>query len=123
MSRLKPLPPTLREKSRYVLFKIYSTRTFNRKEVSKAIFDAIFQFLGEDTASELSLWFIRWYEDSNMGILKVEHNRVDKIKTTLSLIKEISGSKVLITSIGVSGTLKKLRKKYLSKEKPKTEMS
>jgi len=92
--KLKPLPPTLREKKRYLLLK------GDKKKVEKAILD----FLGVLGYAKAGPLFI---SQNNYLILSVAHNMLEEVRTALSL----EG----ISPIGVSGTIAKLKAKFLSR--------
>ena len=106
---LKPLPSTLREKSRYIVLEFEGEGNFSKKDVSKELWNTVLKFLGELKASELNLWIIDWDRKQGRGIIKVTHSSLDEMRASIALIKEINGIKVLPKIISVSGTLKKAR--------------
>jgi len=112
----KQLLPSLRERNRYIAFEIITDSDLSRDEVVKAIWISVLKFLGELNASRTSLWVMSWNDEKKNGILKVSHKSVDEVKAALTLVKEINGKRVIFHILGVSGTVKKTRERYL-KEK------
>jgi ribonuclease P/MRP protein subunit POP5 len=120
MPTTKPLPPTLREKNRYLAFEFISegrredskTSSFSRNEVQRAIWSNALKFLGELGVSKTSLWLIEWNESKQKGILKTNRKSVDEVRAAFALIKEINGKRVIPHILGVSGTIKKTREKF-----------
>ncbi len=106
----KPLPPTLRERNRYIVLEFIGDTNFSKKDITKILWNSALQFLGEIGTSKLNLWITDWDENKNRGIIKVTHKSVDDIKTSIALIKEINGVRVIPQVIGVSGTLKNARR-------------
>jgi ribonuclease P/MRP protein subunit POP5 len=111
----KFLPPTQREKNRYIAFEITSEQKYSRDEVVKAVWNAALRFLGEKGAGTASLWIMDWDAEAQKGIIKVNHKSVDDIKASLTLLSEIKKGDdryaAAYRTITVSGTLKKLREK------------
>jgi ribonuclease P/MRP protein subunit POP5 len=111
----KLLPPTQREKNRYLAFEIASEQKYSRDEIVKAVWNAALRYLGEKGASAASLWIMDWDEGAQRGIIKVNHMSVDDIKASLTLLSEIKKGEnrygAAYRTLTVSGTLKKLREK------------
>lgn len=112
----KQLLPSLRERNRYIAFEVISDSDIGRGGVVKATWGSVLKFLGELNASRTSLWVMNWNDEKKEGILKVNHKSVDEVRSALALVKEINGKRVIFHILGVSGTVKKTRERYL-KEK------
>ena len=106
---MKPVIPSLREKKRYLVFKIESNTNFNQKSVEKAMIEAILKFIGELGYSKAGVIFLKDNYQNNKGILRIGHKHVDEIKMALGLIKKIENKKVIVKSIYVSGILNKAK--------------
>ncbi|HDH41146.1 MAG TPA: ribonuclease P protein component 2 [Candidatus Altiarchaeales archaeon] len=109
----KQLLPTLRERNRYIAFEVISDSDIGREDVVKAIWSSVLRFLGELNASRTSLWVMDWNDEKREGILKVNHKSVDEVKAALALVKEIDGKRVIFHILGISGTVRKTRERYL----------
>lgn len=116
MSEPKLLPPTLRPTKRYIAFEIISDQPVQYSEFANAVWASLFNFLGELGSSEAKIWFIHnLYDDKTQkGLLKCTHDSVEKVRTVLSLIQIISETRVVVKIMGVTGTIKSARTKYLS---------
>lgn len=104
------LLPSLRQKKRYVVFEITSDKAFSLSEVQEAVESSLARFLGELGLAKASPQFIKekWSEQKQRFVVKVNHTFVDELKTALILSKKIKNTSILIKSITVSGTLKKV---------------
>ncbi len=116
MAEPKLLPPTLRPTKRYIAFEIISEQPVQYNEFTNAVWVSMFNFLGELGSSEAKIWFIHnLYDDKTQkGLLKCTHDSVEKIRAILSLIQIISETKVIVKIMGVTGTIKSARTKYLA---------
>ena len=108
-----PLPPTLREKNRYLVLRIISKTKFEKKAVQRVLWNSAFNFLGERGVSKISLWFVDWDEKKQRGIVKVNRQSVEDIRASIALISKIEGEKVIPQILGISGTIKGARRKWM----------
>jgi ribonuclease P/MRP protein subunit POP5 len=109
---VKVLSPTLKERKRYILFKIHSDNILKKEIVAKQCTEACLRFLGEFGCAEAGVQFLpeTWDQKEQTGIIRTGHKWVDKTKSALALIKEINGKKVTVSTILTSGSLNKLKK-------------
>jgi len=116
----KMLPPTLKEKRHYLAIEILSKARLHFKQVKVFLNKTVRDFLGHETAKaglqilELTHADEKYNLQVMQGILSVNRKYVLKIKAALSLLKEINNHQSAVRVLGVSGTLKKLREKFLS---------
>jgi ribonuclease P/MRP protein subunit POP5 len=117
MAEPKILPPSLRSHKRYIVFDVISEQPIVYGELVNAIWDSMFNFLGELGASEAQVWFIHnIYDEKNQRcIIKCKHDSVEKIRVMLSLIQVVGDIKCIIKILGVTGTIKSARTKYFAK--------
>ena len=108
------LKPSLRPKKRYVAFVVESDEKVSRKEVIDGILKAVHSFIGMNYASELDLWIMEFDENEQKGFLVVNNKKLGILRACLALISEINNKKVRIRVLGVSGTIKSLRRKFLN---------
>lgn len=111
----KPLLPTLKERNRYLVFELISDSKVDRDSVIRAIWNSSLTFLGELGTSKSSLWLTEWDSAKGIGILKVNHKAVDKARAALALVKEINKKPCIIHVLGISGTIKKAKEKWILK--------
>lgn len=106
---MKPYPPTMKEKERYIVFDVNSDASFARSQVSKALWDAVFDSIGKKGAEETSFWVMDFDEDKQKGILRANSKSVDKIRACVALLDNIENNKTIIIIKRVTGTIKKAK--------------
>ena len=111
---MKSLLPSLKEKKRYLVFKIISNKKFNFKDIEKTISLNNIEFNGVLNSSKGNLNFIQdcFNFENQTGIIKVNNKYTDNLKASLTLIKNINNDNVIVRSLYVSGILNKA-KRYL----------
>ena len=109
----KTLPPTLRDKQRYIAFQVIGERAFKKDEIKRAIWDASLKTLGELGTAKAKVWFIKFDEKSQTGILRCDRKYVEEMRFALTMLTQINGSKAIVRTLGVSGTIKRLKMKFL----------
>jgi len=115
MAEPKLLPPSLRSHKRYVIFEIISDNPITYSDLVNTIWNSMLNFLGELESSEAMIWSIQnlYDEKSQKGVIKCRHDFVESIRAILSLIQTAGETKVIIKVLGVTGTIKSARNKYL----------
>ena len=109
---MKPLPPSLREKNRYVVYRVRSEEKLGYEEARHAIYDASLRFMGElSMAASGFMMMPEW--KGQQGVIKVNHQYLDAVKASLLFIQEIRGKRVNVESVGVSGILRKAKMKFM----------
>lgn len=108
---MKPLLPSLREKKRYVVFDV-KTDDFDKKKIENIIVETALKFMGEFGISKAGFMILSDSWNKKKGIIKINSKYVDEIKMVLGLIK----GNIIVNTIGVSGTLKRAKHKFMEKE-------
>ena len=108
---MKPLLPSLREKKRYVVFDI-KTDDFDKKKIENIIADTALKFMGDFGISKAGFMILSDSWNGKKGIIKINSKYVDEIKMVLGLIK----GNIIVNTVGVSGTLKRSKQKFMEKE-------
>ena len=109
-TNLKPIPPTIRGKKRYILFSMGSERHLNENDVSAAIWKSVLKLFGEKGAAEMKPWLVLWNRELGRGILRCSHSRANDVREALMFIKEAGSSRVQPGTLLVSGSMAKLKK-------------
>ena len=104
---LKPIPPTLRGKKRYVLFELACDKKLSSPRVSDALWKTFLRIYGEFGAGEMKLWMIEF--GNGKGIIRCAHNRVEQAKAGILFLTEVDGVPVIPKTLKTSGSLKKIR--------------
>lgn len=112
MAKIKPVLPTLRERKRYISFKILSEIPISRfSAVEESINNTFLSLFGSIGMADAGIIYPKDSYDasSQTGIIRVSHKSVGRMKSALAFIKEIEHNKVIVRSIKVSGILKKAK--------------
>lgn len=104
---MKPFPPILRERRRYVVFKINSSLKFTKREIEKALTDVVFRTIGLFGAVDSSYWLVKFYEDKQVGVIRVTNEFKDVLFACLAFLEEVNNHKVILKLIKTTGTIKK----------------
>lgn len=119
MARDKPktLPSSMRKKRRYLAFEILSEDDVSFDQLVDSFWDALLDFLGEFGTSRTDVWFVKdsWDERRQRGLVRCNHKTVEDVRAALALIKDMDGQRVIVNTLGVSGTMEGARKKFLGK--------
>ncbi len=108
---MKGLPPALKRKKRYVAFELICEEKLDGKEVLAALWNNMLSLFGEIGSAHCGIWLE--YFDGRRGILRCHREALNKVKVALTLINSVGDVEVIPKILGVSGTIKKCRKKYL----------
>ncbi|MFZ3076864.1 MAG: Rpp14/Pop5 family protein [Candidatus Aenigmatarchaeota archaeon] len=119
ISRPKFLPATLREKNRYVAYQVISEQKLLFSDLNSALWNSILNFLGELDSAKMRVWIMKdTYDDAKQtGTIKCAHDYVEHVRSALILIQRIGDVRVAIKILGVSGTMKGARTKFLPQER------
>jgi ribonuclease P/MRP protein subunit POP5 len=107
----------MRPKKRYIGFEIYSDERITKDGFVRALWGEAMAFFGEERAADMNLWVMGYNPETMTGFLVCRHDMVSRVKACLCLIGRINGKKTGIRVLGVSGTVKSLKRKFLNKEK------
>lgn len=105
--------PTLRERKRYIVFRVIGDGTFLYENLRNALYDSIAGWLGGNEMGKADVHIIRnlWDGRSRTGFIRCAPKYVDDVKTALALVRQIGDSRVIIHTLRVSGTIKSAREK------------
>jgi len=111
----KRVPPSLRTKSRYIIFEAITESQVDFDYVSKSVWNAVSEFLGELGSSEVRLWLVKnlYNNERQVGVIKCSHDRVEQVRTALALVRSVGESRAIMRILGVTGTIKSAQLKYL----------
>lgn len=120
MDRPKTLPPTMRDRKRYIAFEVVSEKPIDFPDVVNEMWASLLSLLGELGTSKANVWFVKdaWSQDRQIGLVRCEHNSTEQVRAAIGLITEISGKRVIVHSLGISGTMKGARSKFFGETSP-----
>jgi len=102
-----------RVRRRYLALRVLSEQSIGKGDIVDAVWNAVLQLFGEYGASQANLMFIEYNSEKGWGIVRCSHKALEMVRASVASITEINGKPVAIDVLGVSGTLKALRKRVL----------
>ena len=105
---LKPIPPTLRGKKRYIKVEFISEVNLSENDVGNGVLSKFIRIFGEKGVAEQKLWLVKWI-GKNKCIFRCALEKEDDVKTGLLFVKKINEIRVNPIILSVSGSLKKLK--------------
>ncbi|MEM7825247.1 MAG: Rpp14/Pop5 family protein [Candidatus Aenigmatarchaeota archaeon] len=111
--KLKILPPTLREKERYIAFQVISEEPIIYSDLENAVWSSALEFFGDYGVSGMGLWLIKnlYDEKKQVGVIRSNSKSVLNAIVCLSLISRLGDTRVVPKVLKVSGTIKGLKLK------------
>ncbi|MFB6144981.1 MAG: Rpp14/Pop5 family protein [Candidatus Nanohaloarchaea archaeon] len=107
---MKRLPPSQREKQRYLGFRIHSEDDLEIGDIVEAVWSSVLRYMGTKGAGESNFWVIgnKFDEESQEGVIRVRRDYVEDVRAALVTQKHLSGTDGFIEITGVSGSMKSL---------------
>lgn len=101
--------PTLREKKRYIIFRVISDSRVDYNSAKDAVWASLLEWMGEKELAKANVWLIKnlWNFNEQGGMIRCHPKYVDSVKVGLALIHQIGDSKVIFQTLRVTGTIKK----------------
>ena len=106
--KIKALPPSMREKTRYLAFEIQGKEKVSFEEFSSAYkseFESLFGKIAAAKANPLNMRD-RFDFDNQRGIIRIERDYVDSARAALAMI---TGNGITARSLTVSGSIRKAK--------------
>src|SRR4030067_3645050 len=105
MKGLKNLPLSLRERKRYIAFKIIpgEGEDFTYSDLQAGIWNTLLDFLGEYGVSRTSFWLMKdcWDEGQKMGILRCNQRSIDVVLTSLGMIDRLGDNRITFKILNI----------------------
>ena len=108
---LRPIPPTMRGKKRYLLFRLESKGRLNERAVKDVLMKEFLRLYGEVGIARQKLNFITFSPKSGKGIVRCALESVTEVRAGIMFLKEVSGLAVRPETLLTSGSVKKLKEK------------
>ncbi len=107
--KMQRLSPSLREKKRYLVFKVLSKAKLNTDITLKQIKSEIVSYFGQKGMADAGIQLLKETYKKDTGIIRVSHKYINQLKTALMFITKINEIPVIVKSVTVSGILKKAK--------------
>ncbi|MFB6076280.1 MAG: Rpp14/Pop5 family protein [Candidatus Aenigmatarchaeota archaeon] len=113
------LPPTMRERKRYIAFKVISDEEIEFGNLVSGLWHSLLNLMGEFETAKCNVWVVKdkWNDKKQIGLVKCNHNHVKHVRSALALIEMLGDIKVIIKTLGVSGTMRGAEKKFFGEKK------
>jgi ribonuclease P/MRP protein subunit POP5 len=124
--KLKILPPTLRDKKRYIAFEVIFQGEMTREDIINTLLDASLYLHGAYGTGKLDIWVVKlWNCDINeysdnlnnekkiKGILRCRREEVNSVRAVIPTITKFRGKNVVFHTLGISGTIKSATKNFI----------
>jgi ribonuclease P/MRP protein subunit POP5 len=117
---MKPRPPTLRTKKRYVLARIDPPGIETApRDLYYCLLESFTSLFGDALAAEAGIVLVSC--ESGYAEIRCTRGLEHQVRTALSTITSVEGRKVAVRSLVTSGTLQALRKRRAAILLPQTE--
>lgn len=98
----------LRTSWRYLLLRVSSEQNFSENDLKSALSETIEEFFGVIGLSQISLKIIRYEPSKGRAIVRCRAQSTEMLRSSITLLTQISGKTGSISTICVSGTIKSL---------------
>lgn len=109
-------PPSWKKRQRYVVFRVTGEEKFKKELLLSSLKKTGARFFGEMEFARIRPWLADFDFATQTGILRTDSKKVGEAKSILLLTAKIGERKSRISTLGVSGTIKKAREKFCSRE-------
>jgi len=124
--KLKILPPTLRDKKRYIAFEVLFQGEMTREDIINTLLDASLYLYGAYGTGKFDLWVVKLWncnkkeysdnlnnEKKIKGILRCRREEVNSVRAVIPTITKFRGKNVVFHTLGISGTIKSATKNFI----------
>ncbi len=126
IQKLKILPPSIRDKKRYIAFEVISQESLGREDIISLLVDGSLYLYGVCGTGRFDLWVVKLWrckagenskEGNNehimKGILRSKREEVDSVRAVIPTINNFRGKPVVFHTLGISGTIKSAIKNFI----------
>jgi RNase P/RNase MRP subunit POP5 len=106
---MKPLLPTLKERHRYVVYELITAHPLEQ-DISATLLGRVEEILGVFGMADAGVLPVTYDPKTQVGILRVTHTEVPRVRAALLLVTHLDRTSVLIRTRGISGMLNKARR-------------
>jgi len=107
---MKPRPPTLREKRRYLLVRIAPpTAVIEPRDLYMAILEALSSLHGDTMVATVQMAVVK--ANGEFGIVRCTRGREALVTGAMSTVTTVNGVRVAVRTLAVSGTILSLQKR------------
>ena len=108
---LNPIPLSLRDRKRYIVFEVLSEKKFSEQEAMQAMNKTFLQLFGEIGLSKMNYSNVLFDSKNNKGIVKTNNDSLAEARSGILFLKSVAGIEVIPKILYVSGTINKAKSK------------
>ncbi|WGI16901.1 Rpp14/Pop5 family protein [Methanonatronarchaeum sp. AMET-Sl] len=108
------MPVCLRESRRYLAVRVVCDGDVGRGDLVHGVWGTAVSLLGDVEAGESGLWIYGF--DGRFLVVGCYDGYVDRVSGVLACVRRVDGVRVRLDVLGVSGTMKKLKKRFIQKQ-------
>lgn len=114
---MKILPPTLRQKKRYIGLYFYSQQDLEIQSVKQILSRSLINTFGEIESAKINMWIINIKKVHNPKrfqyniIVKCKRGYENKVRLAFNNISHQKDNRMVVHTLATSGTINKLNKK------------
>ncbi len=114
MNKPKTLPSSLRDKKRYVVFRVVSDASPDPDALAEMIYETAMELFGEVGMAKGNLWVMkRMYDaEKKIGMVRCSPGFVEECRLILSSVTQIDEVRCILNVLGVTGTIRTAKIKY-----------
>lgn len=106
---MKPLPPTLREKHRYVLVRILGVSSPVQKDIYRAVADAVNSVFGDFSAAKIRPAVV--WSENDCAVVRCVRGTEKELCAALACVSRCGGESAAFRAVVTSGTILGAKKK------------
>ena len=99
---MKPIIPSLREKNRYLVYKVRSNEKVSFNGAKSSLENACLKFMGGLGMARAGVMIMNEFKN-NKGIVKVNNKYLNELHASLLLIEQIEGKKIFWNGDDING--------------------
>jgi len=102
------------ERRRYLAFKLYpEKKEVKKNSLAREIWTSLISLFGEKAAADTNFWLVDYDEEKCIGIARCTNRTVEILRSAIALLSSVDSIRISVKTLKISGSLRKLRKKYL----------
>ncbi len=121
IQKLKILPPTIRDKKRYIAFEVISPVSLDREDIISMMLDGSLYLYGACGTGNFEMWVVKLWrcttnnvkENRMKGILRCKREEIDSVRAVMPTITNFRGKTIVFHTLGISGTIKSAIKNFI----------
>jgi ribonuclease P/MRP protein subunit POP5 len=121
IQKLKILPPTIRDKKRYIAFEVTSPVSLDREDIISMMLDGSLYLYGAYGTGNFEMWVVKLWrcktnnvkEHRMKGILRCKREEIDSVRAVMPTITNFRGKPIVFHTLGISGTIKSAIKNFI----------